>query len=451
MISMATITPYLFAGIIGFFIVRLISSCEKNFPRTLQLIFAAGIGIGVCADITFLSFILFDQLSSFFCLLTALTLAILLGFFYFKKYPFSLNKINGDKKHFISVAWPIALILLLSFPLIQRAQYYAHGGWDAWSVWNVKAKFLFLGGQNWDNMLQPMMWRSSPHYPLLLPLINVWGWIFTQAPVYYIPQLTAIFFSFLTAWLLYASVKDLTGSKFSLIPVILLISSPFMVLQCISQYCDLIFGFYLLAGVYCMIKTAQEDSPSFACLTGIFLGLVTFTKGEGLLAAGLLGMLSVPYFWIYCSNKKRLDILAAFLLCAFFAATPMLYFKFVYAPNNQTFTNGLTSQINPSTWPRMKAIFMYYFYELIKPKWNGLLLVILATLLFHFRALLKKEKAILTLFLFAYFAIVTFYYFVNTQFEIIWWLNVTWERVIFAVMPVILLLTFLTLLKNKNA
>ncbi len=89
----------------------------------------------------------------------------------------------------------------------------------------------------------------------------------------------------------------------------------------------------------------------------------------------------------------------------------MIYFKLFYAPANATFTNGLMSQINPSTFTRLKVIFLFYLFELKSPKWNGLLLVTLATLLLNFRTIINKKDILLTIFL---FSIITFYYFVNT-------------------------------------
>jgi hypothetical protein len=64
----------------------------------------------------------------------------------------------------------------LAVPLAISAHYYPLGGWDAWSCWSLKAKFIFLGQENWKDVLSPGLWRSNTHYPLLWPLINVWFW-----------------------------------------------------------------------------------------------------------------------------------------------------------------------------------------------------------------------------------------------------------------------------------
>ncbi len=450
MITPETIAPYLFSFILGFLCLNIIFQKEKNINTAVKFIFSLAIGLGLSASITFLSFILFDQLVPFFVLLINTLLLLILTYYNYSLRAFSFKiKMPGQKKFFRNCVL-LGIFVLFFLPLINQCLYYAHGGWDAWSVWNVKAKFMYLGESSWKNIFKPELWRSSPHYPLFLPLINVWGWIFTQSAVYYIPQMTALVFTVLIAGLLYFGIKDLTKSPFSLIPVLLFISSPFVVKQCVSQYCDLIFGFYLFGCIYSLIKTKEDNSLSFAITAGILLGLLTFTKGEGLLAAGLVTLFALPYLWLKNPHNEKLSLIIYFLVSALFASMPLIYFKLLFAPDNVTFTNGLISQTHPSTFPRLKAIFMYYFFELKNPKWDGLLLLILAILIFHYKKLLSPRNSLISLFLLSYFAIITFYYYVNTQFEIIWWLNVTLGRVIFAVLPVILFLAFALLLPGKN-
>ena len=253
-----TLLPHLFSFLLGFFALSIINHKEKNIPSVIYFVLSLSIGLGISAQITFLSFILFNSLIPFFILSFNLLLLFTLGYYYFLQNPVSCwNKVKIKKK-IPQTIFLIAATFILLIPLLKHSQFYVHGGWDAWSVWNVKAKFLYLGGSSWDNMFQPILWRSSPHYPLLLPLINVWGWIFTQASVYYVPQLTAIVFTILVVYFLCFAIKDLTKSPLSFIPALLFLSSPFVIKQCISQYCDLIFGFYLLSASYCLLKAKEN-------------------------------------------------------------------------------------------------------------------------------------------------------------------------------------------------
>ncbi len=450
MTMLLTMLPYAFSLSLGLLATQLILPPKENCPLIIKLCLGQAVGLAISAYLTFLSFILFDQLIPFFVIFLNLILFLTLTFFVAtsKENHFPKPKITWAKtKQHIGAC---LAIFLLAFFLIRQSNFYVHGGWDAWSVWNLKAKFLYLGGESWGNMFEPMLWRSSPHYPLLLPLINVWAWIFTQAPVYYVPQSTAILFSLLTATFLYAAIKQETKSRFAFLPILLFLGSPFVVRQCISQYSDILFAFYLLSGIYCLMKTKEKNSGAFAAMAGLLLGCLTFTKGEGLLAAGILSLLFIPYLGYKSRSPKDAELSLIFFTALFLTSLPLLFFKLVYAPDNVTFTNGLVSQTHPSTLPRLKAILIYYFLELRHMKWNGLLIITALTLLIKFRQMLNSRNILISLFLAGYFGMITVYYYINTQFEIIWWLKFTLARVIFATLPVILLLTFLSLFEKKT-
>lgn len=40
-----------------------------------------------------------------------------------------------------------------------------HGGWDAWAVWNLKARFVFRGGEAWTNVFSPSSTGRIPIIP----------------------------------------------------------------------------------------------------------------------------------------------------------------------------------------------------------------------------------------------------------------------------------------------
>jgi len=449
MIQLAPCFPYLISFLSGYFLIQIIFNKKTSLSFIVHFILSQALGLGISAQITFLSFILFDRFIAVFVIMANLLCLILLFYFSFLYKENRLKSFSPCKPRLEDII-PIFLIIIMMIPLWLQAHFFAHGGWDAWSVWNIKAKFLFLGGHRWDNMFDPILWRSSPHYPLLLPLINVWGWSFINAPVYYVPLFTSIIFTFLVMCLLYFGLKELLQSQVSFVAVVVLLTSPLFVKHALSQYCDLIFGFYLLASIYCLVKSRIENCSSFSLLAGLFIGLLTFTKGEGLLAAGLLTLLSFLYLSWNNKHKKNSNIITCLVLGIFFAALPTIIFKVFFAPSNVTFTNGLISQASPSSLMRLKAILIFYFYELKSLKWNGLLIIMASGLLLLRTKAFDTNIIIIPIFIIFYSLIVTCYYFINTQFEIFWWLKSTLERIIFALLPTIVFWIFFALFRNKN-
>ena len=79
------------------------------------------------------------------------------------------------------------VLLLVSFavPVIEYLRS-PHGQWDAWAIWNQKARFLFRAGEGWTASLA-IPW-SAPGHPLLVSLSVARLWAYagaerTAAPV----------------------------------------------------------------------------------------------------------------------------------------------------------------------------------------------------------------------------------------------------------------------------
>ena len=56
-----------------------------------------------------------------------------------------------------------------------------HGEWDAWSIWNLHARFLYRGGNFWTDGFSPDIPWSHPEYPLLIPGATALLWTLAHA------------------------------------------------------------------------------------------------------------------------------------------------------------------------------------------------------------------------------------------------------------------------------
>jgi len=422
--------------------------------------------MGISAQITFLSFLIFDQLNPFF--IKTISFLFLLTLFI----AYCVNCIktkNLPLKNFpFKDIFPILILGLISIPLWIQSSFYAFGGWDAWSTWNFKAKFLFLGGEHWKNIFDPVLWRTSPHYPLFLPLINVWGWLFTAEPTHHIPVLTSFIFTFLTIGLLFSGLKKYTNTYWALLPTIFLLTTPFLHKLSLSQYADGILGYYLLASFLCLILAKTEHCKVFAFIGGCLTGFLSFTKSEGLIAAFFLIVLSAPYILWKNTNKNKAPLIYAFLIAAGIAFIPTILLKILYSPGNQTFVNGLTSIDMPSNLIRFKITLGFYLVEMfgliwniviflnpkstmnyIEMKWCSVWVVLLTGFLLANRRGFKQPLIIFPCFLTLYGTTLTFYYYLNTYFPIEWWLQVTLNRVLSAILPITLFWIFWAMWEEK--
>jgi len=442
--------PYFISFLIGYLWIGVLFKKNHNLDIWTHVFLASGLGVGISTHIVFYQLIFSDILdkTAIFVVHAIVALILIITVIKSNKQDTSLLYKGID---FFEI-WPIGTLLLAFIPVWFYSQLYPNGGWDAWSVWNFKARFILDGQDYWKNLFLPSLWRSSPHYPLLLPLTNVWGWLFVKNPNHEIPLLTAIFFTFLTTGLLFAVLKRMTNKVVMIFAALLLLSMDLFVKFSISQYCDILIAYYLLATFFCLVSSQIEKNSMFAFLAGIFLGFLAFTKSEATLAAVLIAFLSVPYFlWADKSqkqmNKKNLML---FLGGACITFLPTILFEIFYSPGNQTFVNGLITADNPSTLYRLKITGAFFAFQFKSPKWAGIWLLIGVGLFLSKGQCFKRVIRIIPSFLISYLVIICFYYYLNTYFRIQWWLSVTMDRILYTLIPTIIFWVFYSVWQDKK-
>jgi 4-amino-4-deoxy-L-arabinose transferase-like glycosyltransferase len=279
-----------------------------------------------------------------------------------------------------------------------------------------------------------------------------------------VPVFSAFLFTFLTVSLIFAGIKKLTHSYWGLLASAFLLTFPYFTKLALSQYSDIVVGFYLLISLVCLIIGKSENKPSFYFLAGIFLGFLSFTKSEGLMAAALLLGLTLPYLWIKNPSQLKKKMLLTLGMGTFLALIPAAIFYIAYAPDNQTFINGLTSPSHPTNLGRLKIILSFYLIEFggtpvmylmqlknIESLWNTTWVILLAGLLLGWKRILHRDILIIPLFLLSYGLVITFYYMLNTYFEITWWLQVTLHRLAFSTLPSAIFWVFYSLFKKETS
>ncbi|MCD4779144.1 MAG: hypothetical protein K8S27_01140 [Candidatus Omnitrophica bacterium] len=440
MVLLKTITPFLLSFMIGLGLLNLIFQKRPQISFLTAFCLGGGLGLGISSYLTFLSYLFIWQLNKNLVIILHMTFlgAILAALIYRcrkLRIPFwTLAPITKDD------VIGLTLLLIMSGTVLLNIHIHPYGGWDAWSVWNFKAKFLFEAGVYWENIFHPTLWRSSPHYPLLLPLINVWGWIFHHSPTHTTTQITTVIFNLITIGLIFSALKDLTRSYWSSLVVFLFFLQPYFLTLSSAQYADIVLSFYLFAGMLCFILNIRHHNPRYLLLTGAFLGFLSFVKPEGYVATGILLIIIPGILWKTIQKFDRPKCLRFFFGSLFLFSIIPFVFKYFYAPDNITMTNGLTSQTNPSTWPRLQTILSFYFHEIFKvgkQGWNGLWIVIIFGLLLSGKKIFRSETLVIPLFLLSYIGIVTMYYYVNTHFKIEWWLSVSFNRIELSLLPII--------------
>jgi len=432
----------------GFLLIRLLTG-SKDRPRLTWCLFAGFLlGLGISGFLTFTSLVLFSRIVPAYVI--GINVAALAGLGLAQK------RSEWTKASLQASPRELGVILALAaltLPTIIQAFLYPFGGWDAWSCWNLKARFLFLGGSEWSNMFDPAMWRSNTAYPLLLPLINVWSWCFGSEPTYLVPLFNSCLITFLMAGLLYFSLEALNGLKLLnlLAPAFLLLNA-FVLKLASSQYSDLLVGTFLLLALMGFLLFKRTKNTGFLQIGTLALGFMSFTKSEGsalaLITIIVLAMAIALDRACHETISHHIWKLLLTLAAAFLASG---IFKLQYAPDSHTYINGFISTEKPAGIERLGAVFVFLGKEVLSWKWNGLWLLTAGGLILARGKALKAGLWTIPAILTAYLAIIIGFYWVNTFFDIVWWLSTTLNRILFALTPAVILWLFLALpLDNNN-
>ena len=364
--------------------------------------------------------------------------------------------------HGILAASLAVAVLAAFYRAVIRVIAHPHGdGWDAFSIWNLHARFLFLGGDHWRDGFNPLIPWSHPDYPLLLPgaIAHFWSYLGQDYPV--VPAIIGLVFAFSTLALLVASLDQLRGSTSAMLGGLALSSTPFFIEQGTSQYADVPLSFFILAALV-LLHLGCRRSPdvprypsSLLILAGLAAGFAACTKNEGLL---FLLALVVAQGWVFAlkpigngsgdRSGGRWRCLVSFAL----GTAPMLailgWFKHSIATQGDIFSSPSIMVHKVLSVSRYWIIVQWYAKEFLRfGSWwivPGTVAMLVFYLLSHGKRNPAREPLFhaslmaLTLTLVGYFAI-----YVITPRDLYWHLRFSLNRLFLQLWPSVLFLFFL--------
>lgn len=173
--------------------------------------------------------------------------------------------------------WILAILFaaasLLILPMVWSGlNILPHGDWDAWSIWNLRARMI-EGGQ-WRHAISPEF-SNHPDYPLLTSSLIANLWTASQSQSTLIPIVVSFFFFALTAISLVASVAMLCGRSAGWLAGLTLAASAGYAAQAVTQYADVPLSLYILLALIWLAL----DQPIIA---GLFASSAAWTKNEGI-------------------------------------------------------------------------------------------------------------------------------------------------------------------------
>jgi hypothetical protein len=341
----------LLALLIGFLLVRAFDPVGSMQPRWAAILFDAALGAGVGMGFTSIVFLLLDVTGAatpgaIFGIDIALVGVLAWQWFRTRGAHPAPSISTGTASRF-RWTWLLALafgiVLAISWTrLVQILTALPVGNWDAWTLWNLRAKFLAGPGSSWRFAVSPLIDDTHPDYPLLLSafIARVWkagGAMDAMAPV----ATALVFFAALLA-LLVSAVALLRSTASALLAGLVILSTTSLLVWAPAQYADIPIAFYYLGAMALLFVDASPAAGGHRALfwAGLCAGLAAWTKNEGI--AFLVCLFAVFIAFTLRRQGVQATLIGARTLLA--GAAPgillTLWLKFFLAPAADPLLNG---------------------------------------------------------------------------------------------------------------
>lgn len=228
-----------------------------------------------------------------------------------------------------------------------------HGQWDAWAIWNLRARFLFRGQEHWADAFSPTLAWSHPDYPLLVSSSVARFWTYGGGESHAAPALIGFLFAFAALGLLVSAVWTLRGRMQGMLAGVALLASGSFIGHGASQYADVPLAYFFLAAVaLTCLSTGMAPRAARPCLVvaGTMAGLAAWTKNEGLLFLVAFGAATAALWLTSPEGRATAKTHFGALLAGLMVVIPVLVsFKVTLAPPNDL----LSPSGGPSTGSKL--------------------------------------------------------------------------------------------------
>jgi hypothetical protein len=313
-----------------------------SLHNALLLSLGGGVGIGIASSIYFLCLALVGPKLVVLAAVEAAVLAAVLVLAIVVKRRGTLLEWGPGP----ATPWYLTGFLLLAAALAVTMFLVAywnkpHGEWDAWSIWNMRARFLYRAGEFWRDAFSTDIIWTHPDYPLLLPGIVAMCWTLARQESTNAPAAVALLFTFGAAGILISTLGVLRGKTQSFVAGILLLGTASFIQIGANQYADVPISFYILATLALLcLQDRYPDDLRFTILAGLTAGFAAWTKNEGLqflIALVLARVVAIMRYGNRASMIPGLLRLAAGLLPPL---AVVAFFKLRLAPPNDLIATG---------------------------------------------------------------------------------------------------------------
>ena len=338
----------------------------------------------------------------------------------------------------------LALTAILSAALfVEHSIRYPDGGWDAWMIWNLRARALARAGAAFNDAFSPeLLFWVHQDYPLLLPGTVAQGFLIAGSEPRWIPALVAFVFAGLAVTVLVSSLDALRRRDAGLLGAIALLTTPCFIGFAANQQSDVPVGAFLLATSALLAAAIERGERRLFALAGFCASLAAWTKNEGALHAACLATTLAAVPWGPWRERRR--ALLRFAAGAVPVILLLAWFKLRVSHVNDLFhTARLGSLLELHRWGTLAgALLRRLVFFQSWALWLIAELVVLVAVLPRVPA--RPAARVVGLALAGALAATSIVYLIQPH-ELLWFVRASFDRILIQLWPSILLATLLAL------
>jgi hypothetical protein len=352
-------------------------------------------------------------------------------------------RVNLNRSTFLL---PLALLVAaaLSYAIsIKLTSINPWGYWDAWDRINVKARFLFAGGDRWLWIFEST--RIAHHdYPLLLPctVARTWAWMGGISLLG--PQVLSIVWGLWSLVSLFSVMAWLRGLLTAIISSLAYLTFTPLLLWSAAQYADIPLACYMVlcCAMLAAAEKFQEEGRRFWFFAGFFAGSAAWCKNEGT-AFLLLVILWWLVLWVRARVIRRPVTAGSFLAGVGLTGSAVMILKLAYAGRSNLITD-FSSSTQPVSALLVEGGRHWTILEHLTTRldsfWSGWPLLLLAAA-WLLKGLGRRQRVthVGTLACAASLCAVYYLVLVTTPYDLDWQLVTALDRLILQLWPLFLL------------
>ncbi len=337
----------LLAWLIGFLLVECLHPVPRKRLVWAVTVFRASLAFGLGVGLTSIVFLLLDVAGAATPVTVFGSDVILLAIFGWRgrrvrargQKAAEIAEGANDATPSFRWAWVLVLafgaaLLILGSREIQLAISLPVGEWDAWALWNLRAKFLAGPVGAWRYAVSPLINNTHPDYPLLLSAFVARAWKTSGEVDAFVPVATSLAFSTALLGLLVSAVALLRGTASAMLAGLVALSTTTLLNWVPAQYADIPLAFYMLSAIALVIFDGAFGGGSRGTLicAGLCASLAAYTKNEGIAFLAVITAVFCAFtLWPRRSASGWVRITS--LLAGIAPGVLLtLWFKFVLAP-----------------------------------------------------------------------------------------------------------------------